>query len=133
MTPTVRPQRSLEAPQRFKPPRSTVFIDRCMTYFITIGGIAVVVAVLGIFVFILSQILPLFRGAHIQPLTSVPLPHQPYVLFGVDEWTELPFVITADGTLTFVDLQGKQGVQTPDPGFAAAKTFTAYAYNQARQ
>ena len=47
-----------------------------MTYFITIGGIAVVVAVLGIFVFILSQILPLFRGAHVKPLTSVQLPHR---------------------------------------------------------
>jgi len=104
-----------------------------MTYFITIGGIAVVAAVLGIFVFILSQILPLFRGAHVQPLTSVQLPPQTYAVLGVDEWAELPLVIAADGTLSFVDLVGARGVQTVIPGFATAKTFSAFRYDQARQ
>src|SRR5262245_34132207 len=104
-----------------------------MTYFITIGGIAVVVAVLGIFVFILSQILPLFRGAHIKPLTSVQLPPQSYTVLGVDEWTELPFLVATDGTLAFVDLVGKRGVQTVAPGFETTKIFSAYYYDQAHQ
>ncbi len=104
-----------------------------MTYFITIGGIAVVVAVLGIFVFILSQILPLFRGAQVQPFTSVQLPQQSYAVLGVDEWTELPFLVAADGTLSFVHLTGTRGVQTVAPGFETTKTFSAYHYDQARQ
>jgi phosphate transport system permease protein len=104
-----------------------------MVYFITIGGIAVVAAVLGIFVFILSQILPLFRAAHVKPLTSVQLPQQSYALLGVDEWTELPFLVAADGTLSFIDLVGKRGVQTVAPGFETTKTFSAYHYDQARQ
>ena len=104
-----------------------------MVYFITIGGIAVVAAVLGIFVFILSQILPLFREAYIKPLTSVQLPQQSYAILGVDEWTELPFLVAADGTLSFIDLVGKRDVQTVAPGFETAKTFSAHHYDQARQ
>src|SRR5215510_9578000 len=99
-----------------------------MTYFITIGGIAVVVAVLGIFVFILSQILPLFRGAQVQHFTSIQLPQQSYAVFGVDEWTELPFLVSTDGTLSFVDLHSKRSMQTVDPGFETTKTFSAYHY-----
>jgi len=93
------PERSRDPAQRFGTARSTLLVDRCMTYFITIGGIAVVVAVLGIFVFILSQILPLFRRAHVQALTSVQLPPQTYELLGVDEWSALPLVVAADGRL----------------------------------
>ena len=92
-----------------------------------------VVAVLGIFVFILFQILPLFRGAQIQPFTNVQLPQQSYAVLGVDEWTELPFLVAADGTLSFVELTGRRGVQTVAPGFETAKTFSAYHYDQAHQ
>lgn len=38
-----------------------------------------------------------------------------------------------DGTLSFVDLAGKRGVQTAAPGFESAKTFSAYHYDQAHQ
>jgi phosphate transport system permease protein len=127
------PKRSANIPQRFATARSTLLVDHFMTYFITIGGIAVVVAVLGIFVFILSQILPLFRGAHVKPRTSVQLPPQSYAVLGVDEWTELPFLVAPDGTLSFVDLAGKRGVQIAAPGFESAKTFSAYHYDQAHQ
>ena len=51
-----------------------------MTYFIRVGGIAVVVAVLGIFVFILFQILPLLHGAQVKPRTSVQIPSQSYAV-----------------------------------------------------
>ena len=126
-------KRSAHTSQRFATARSTLLVDRFMTYFITIGGIAVVVAVLGIFAFILSQILPLFRGAQVQHFTSAQLPQQSYAVFGVDEWTELPFLVATDGTLSFVDLRGRRGVQTVAPEFETTKTFSAYHYDQARQ
>ena len=133
MPQVVSPKRSATASQRFATARSTILVDHFMTYFISVGGIAVVMAVLGIFVFILFQILPLFQGAQIQPLTSVQLPSQSYAVLGVDEWTELPFLVATDGTLSFVDLAGKRGVQTVAPGFETAKTFSAYHYDQAHQ
>ena len=133
MAQVASPKRSTNTSQRFATSRSTLLVDRFMTYFISVGGIAVVVAVLGIFVFILFQILPLFHGAQVKPLTSVQLPPQSYAVLGVDEWTELPFLVATDGTLAFVDLAGKRGVQTVAPGFETAKTFSAYHYDQAHQ
>jgi phosphate transport system permease protein len=100
---------------------------------ITVGGIGVVAAVLGIFIFILSQILPLFQGAHARPLSRQQLPQQDYALFGVDEWAELPCLVTPDGSMQFVDLVGARGVQSIQAGFESPKTFTAYHYNQAQQ
>ena len=133
MAQVASPKRSADTSQRFTTARSTLLVDHFMTYFISVGGIAVVVAVLGIFVFILSQILPAVPWGACKPLTSVQLPPQSYAVLGVDEWTELPFLVATDGTLSFVDLAGKRGVQTVAPGFETAKTFSAYHYDQARQ
>jgi phosphate transport system permease protein len=121
------------APQRFESTKFAYFIDRFMTYFITVGGIGVVIAVLGIFVFILSQILPLFQGARVEARNSVPLPQASYAILGADEWTEYPFILTSEGQLSLVDLVGQRGVQPVDPGFAEALTFSAFTYNQSRQ
>ena len=121
-------------PQRFQTAKSTLLIDRFMTHFITIGGLAVIIAVLGIFVFILSQVLPLFQGARVQELLTVELPDKTYGVLGADEWSELPFVITSDGTLIFVDMTGKRQVYpAPALGFSDEKTFSAFDYNQQQQ
>jgi phosphate transport system permease protein len=120
-------------PQRFEATKFAYFIDRFMTYFITVGGIGVIIAVLGIFVFILSQILPLFQGARIEARNSVPLPQASYAMLGADEWTEYPFVLTSEGQLLLVDLVGQRGVQPVDPGFAEELTFSAFTYDQNRQ
>jgi phosphate transport system permease protein len=122
------------APQRFQTARSTLLIDRCMTHCITVGGLAVIIAVLGIFVFILSQILPLFQGARVQEHYTIELPDQTYEVLGADEWSELPFVITSEGTLLYVDMTGKRQVYPAATlGFSDEKTFSAFDYNQQQQ
>ncbi|MDH3603613.1 MAG: hypothetical protein OEU26_28715, partial [Candidatus Tectomicrobia bacterium] len=121
------------APQRFETTKSAYFIDWFMTHFITVGGIGVIIAVLGIFVFILSQILPLFQGAQVKPRHSVPLPQANYAILGADEWTEYPFVLTSEGQLSLVDLVGQRGVNIVDPDFAEELSFSAFTYNQSRQ
>lgn len=126
-------QRSSPITHHYATARATLWVDRAMAHVITVGGIAVVVAVLGIFVFILFQIVPLFRGADVEPLHIVQLPAQPYAIMGADEWSALPFFITPDGTLNFVDLAHGQQVLTVSPGFETTKTFSAYRYNQASQ
>ena len=123
----------VDVPQRFETAKSTLLIDRYMTYVITVGGIGVIVAVLGIFVFILSQILPLFQGATVTPQRNVQLPQGSYVFIGSDEWTEYPFALAQDGSLVFVDLVGKRGVRLVDPGFDGDVTFTAFHYDQQQQ
>jgi phosphate transport system permease protein len=104
-----------------------------MTWFITIGGLGVIIAVLGIFVFILSQILPLFQGASIQPLRTVSTGVSNAKVLGVDEWTALPMFVTEDGMLSFIDLVGERGTFQVNPVFQEERTFSAFAYDQQAQ
>ena len=118
---------------QFGTAKSTLLIDRCMTWFITIGGLGVIIAVLGIFVFILSQILPLFQGASIQPLRTVSTGVSNAKVLGVDEWTALPMFVTEDGMLSFIDLVGERGTFQVNPVFQEERTFSAFAYDQQAQ
>src|SRR5262245_45519002 len=93
-----------ETPNRFKPSKSVLFIDRWMTQFIKIGGISIIAAVLGIFVFISWQVFPLFQHAKVQKMKIVELPKDDYRIVGIDEWGELPVVVDSKGTLFFFDL-----------------------------
>jgi phosphate transport system permease protein len=110
-------------PKRFEPSRWTLFVDRFMTHFIKVGGMLVVAAVLGIFVFILSQTLPLLRSAEVKTGKAVAVPKIEYAAIGADEWSELPFLAALDGKVRFVSPEG--GVTENDLGQA----FTALHYN----
>ena len=81
-----------------------------MTWFIRSGGVAVIIAVFGIFLFIGAQVLPLFLSASVAPLTTVSVPKEinPQQIRGLisDEWGELPAVLSSAGTLTFLPQDG---------------------------
>ena len=64
-----------------------MLLDRAMTQLIRVGGLAVILAVFGIFFFILKEIIPLFSRAEVE-LEEVVGPtggREPLAL-GVDEW-----------------------------------------------
>ena len=106
-----------------------------MNGFIKVGGMAVILAVFGIFLFILLQIFPLFRSAQVEPVKTVTLPEEAAraAVLGVDEWSELPFIASLSGQFHFIDLSGENGIltQTLEPAGTAA--FTALSYHQATQ
>lgn len=104
-----------------------------MNHFIKIGGFGVIAAVLGIFVFIFSQIIPLFRGAKIEEMQSVSLPPQSYGILGLDEWAQLPFVVTQDGQLSFVDLQNPSPLRAAKLPFSENKKFSSVGYDPESQ
>lgn len=95
-------------PQRYATSKATLWVDWGMTWFIKSGGLAVIVAVFGIFVFILWQVLPLFRSASVTATAAIALPAdiKPADVVGVlsDEWGELPLLVERDGTATFIPL-----------------------------
>lgn len=93
---------------RFEVSRKVIFTDRFMTWFIKLGGVLVVGAVVAIFVFITSQVLPLFQGASID-LTAVStssgkLPDGDYLGIAADEWMEKPLAVHRDGRIFYTDL-----------------------------
>lgn len=98
-------------PERFRPSRSVLVTDALMTYLIRAGGILVITAVLGIFVFIFSQIYPLFLSASVKEMRVVQLRQDDYRILGMDEWSELPFLVNAEGSIFFIDLVGNSEIE----------------------
>ncbi|MCP5468770.1 MAG: ABC transporter permease subunit [Deltaproteobacteria bacterium] len=90
---------------RFETSKRILWIDRMMNFFISSGGVSIILAVLGIFVFIFSQIFPLFTQAEIKKGPTLQVRPGNYQLMGMDEWGELPFLVNDQGELTFVDVQ----------------------------
>lgn len=103
-----------------------------MNRFIVVGGLGVIAAVFGIFAFILAEVLPLFHGAKVGPPTVVSTGVSDPVAVGADEWTELPFVLSANGDLIFVEREsGEQVAQTFN--FADDFRIASTAYDQENQ
>ncbi len=117
-------------PARFQVAKRTLLVDRFMNQFIKIGGLSVIVAVFGIFLFILIQIVPLFKGAEVEELKAVQLESENYVALGIDEWAELPFALQSDGDVVFTDLFGDRGTFTKRPALLEKADFSAAHYRQ---
>jgi phosphate transport system permease protein len=116
---------------RFRTARSTLLVDRFMTSFIKIGGLAIIAAVFAIFVFILIEILPLFRQARVEAAGDRQGPVMSAMAFGVDEWGELPFVLTADGFFHFLPAKGVE--TTASLPLQPGESLSAALYNQKQQ
>jgi phosphate transport system permease protein len=123
-----------EVPERFRVAGATLMLDRFMNYFIKVGGIGVIAAVFAILVFIISQVIPLFRGAEASPAASFPLGASGTVVFGVDEWGELPFFADKSGNVHFLDLAGHgephdRGWFSQTAGLAEDTGYSVVSYN----
>lgn len=90
--------------KRDKKARAAVLIaDKLADRTITIGGIAVIVAVLGILVFLVAQTLPLFRSARILAEHRYALsPSAPVIATFTDENLTVLLMLARDGTVTAV-------------------------------
>lgn len=93
-------------PDRFLASKGTLRLDAIMTWLIRVSGVSIIVMVLGIFVFVLSQILPLFEGAKVGTDRAIPAVEDAARVkaFGVDESSRLSFVYEGGDALRFIDL-----------------------------
>lgn len=80
------------------------FIDRFAKYFVTVGGLAIIASVLGIFVFMAAEVAPLFRDARISPGKSLSLTFAPEAAV-VDEYQTYLEILQKDGRISIVDLE----------------------------
>lgn len=126
------PQRS-SVPRRYEASRSILLWDRFMNRFITVGGLAIIAAVLGIFVFILWQVLPLFRPARVISMREFSLPVGGAVLMGLDEHGRTAFWLDAEGTLHFTDLETGQRFPGRPLWGGRQVRLTAWRYHPGRQ
>lgn len=122
--------------ERFQVASRTLRCDRLMTQVIRVGGIGVVLAVLGICLFLVAETLPLFRGAVVQkhavmPAKGVDLERRPLV--GLDDWAQRPFVYEGGNTLRFFDVTGSQPPFTLEFELPNGAEITAWRYDPSRQ
>ena len=107
-------------------------IDRAAVVVITLGGIAVVIGVLGILLFIAAEAVPLFRGARLAPASSIPLhaasteAPASHRGVGVDEYRRYLFTVERDARVVFRRLSdGATAIDLPMPGLEPGTVVTS--------
>jgi len=75
-------------------------LDRLAKYLVGAGGLATIVSILGIFVYLVWEVVPLFQPATASPeltvsvaLTEAPVSNRAHPIVGIDEYREVPFVL----------------------------------------
>ncbi len=109
--PAAPPRSPSPVPERFMVSKGVLRFDRFMTYVILFGGIGIIAAVFGIFVFIGSVIWPLFQSPTLTPLRELPLATSGTTLVGLDERSELPY--SYDGSADLHFHSGSSNVSQP--------------------
>ncbi|MEY3958960.1 MAG: hypothetical protein RJA37_1563 [Verrucomicrobiota bacterium] len=89
------------AESRFTVAPATLFMDVWMGRLIRIGGVSVIAAVVGMLLFLLLQILPLFSGATVSRLESFKVPAGT-VAFGEEDSGAIFFFVTGQGEVVFM-------------------------------
>lgn len=81
---------------------------------VLVGGIGVIVALLLIFVYLVSEVAPLFAGAHFKARQSFPVPGDasPTLFVAAEEQGEVGLRVSASGELSFFDLHNGQPRET---------------------
>lgn len=122
-------------PNRFQVSPSILRIDSFMERFIRIGGFGIIAAVFCIFIFIAWQVFPLFQGAEVTPEQSFSAPAEDALIVGIDEWSELPFVLTDKGNLSFIRTGDTPKADTPEAKqlLPEGAQLSAFRYKQKEQ
>jgi phosphate transport system permease protein len=76
--------------------RRVKWVDRLARTLISVSGMTIIAAVLGIGVFLVLEVAPLLRGARVSPAASMPAVEPPAYLVRVDEHQELALVVGAE-------------------------------------
>lgn len=102
--------------RRRRTTRSVRVAERAARWLITLGGIGTIIAVGTIFLFLVSVVVPLVRGAEVAPLPAAPgpalAPPADVQRLGAGEGGELAWVLHPDGTVTAFDVADGSVLET---------------------
>ena len=89
-------------------------MDRAAAWSVTAGGLAIIASILGIFLFILAEVLPLALGARVTPGAGLDLPGSSPIALVSDEYRTHAALLTERGSLEVYDLEtGQRTVDRP--------------------
>jgi phosphate transport system permease protein len=118
-------------PKRFEVSWATLWFDRFMGWVIRFGGVAVILAVFGIFYFVVKEVIPLFGGAKVAAAGQVDFGGEPAVI-GVDEWGDMHFVYDGGGKLSFLNMETGERLEEEVAGLADVKVVS-HSYDAVHQ
>ena len=102
--PNSQEQRDRPLPDRFRPRRRVLIVDRIAESVVTLGGLGVIAAVLGIMAYLVWVVYPLTQPGHVQPAGEMSLASNPAIA-AVDEYSRIAAVVGNDGNLRIVSIQ----------------------------
>ena len=120
------------SPKKYEISKMTLFMDKFMSRFITIGGLSVILAVLLILVFIGKEVVPLLQEAKVSKIETISIPKVKPKAIVVDEWTTLPGLVTSDSVF-FIDFEEGNKVIREEFKRDNDSQITAVSYNQEKQ
>ncbi|MGH7851203.1 MAG: ABC transporter permease subunit [Thermodesulfobacteriota bacterium] len=117
--------------------------DRIATVIVTIGGIAIILCIIAILVFIGIETVPLWQGVKSELVSSFILkespdlasysldsPDQsqfPFVAAGTEQYKEIGFIVTNDGMVNFLSLKDGSTIKKQQlPGLEGTKIVSSY-------
>jgi len=103
------------APRMRRTSKRVHLVDRVAGMVITIGGISVILTVVGICVFLLASVLPLFRSGEITEDSRSPISVTDPRIVATDEYQASMLVINAEGYLSILHTATGQAVVPPRP------------------
>lgn len=117
-----------------KAKRSVLIADFVADRVITLGGIAVLLAVMGILIFLVAEVIPLFQGARITSSQETTLKgfSQTPALMAIDEQAAMAFGITSQGELFAFHTSSGSLLNTPPWDLGGLKP-TAWAFSQDKE
>lgn len=84
--------------------KRALFYDNAAKVIIYLGGIATIIAVLGILVFIFNQAYPLFEEAFTNKKENIEIQKQKPLLVGADEYQTIAYVVTDSAKVDFIEI-----------------------------
>ena len=108
--------------------------DRWTRNLMAAGGVAVIITILLIFVYLLYVVLPLFASASIQPEASYPVPGGPAetLSLGTEEYAEIGLRLTGDGRAVFFKTRDGQVISDERLALPEGVRITAHAAGDPR-
>jgi phosphate transport system permease protein len=103
--------------------KSVLIVDRIADWTITVGGLLVIVAVLGIMVFLAQVVVPLFTGATMegQIQRTFPAGPSPVVTASTDDYRTVALTLAQDGTVAAYHIPTGTALPTQKLDFAGVE------------
>lgn len=106
--------------------------DRLIGFIIKAGGIGIILCILGMCIFLVKEVLPLFQPAHAtatEPIALSPLEQSPAAaLIGIDEQQEIAYVLRGDSLdFVFLDEAARASSKIPSRALLPDGSVTALA------